>query len=150
LVTSDFEVYYSTLRETVEPSSRSYERRLRDDQVPPEWSPIERPEFSLANPFANPWFSGLQPGERLFLAEQGSWDAFWFSNPFVRRGRDRGFNGGLFQFAGDRGFDTFGFQRLFFFDSLHRGLASRRLLHPGFLNRSQTPTSLRPFWFFRR
>src|SRR5262249_12239664 len=149
---SDFEVYYSSSRESAEPVDRSFDLHSRDERnqsgaqpAAPEWTPPERSEFS----FADPWFTGLAPGQRTFLGEHG-WDAFWFGNPFTFNGTDRFFDDGFFHFGHDRGFDTFGFQRLFFFDALHRGLAHRRFIHPGFANRSQTPTSIGPFWFFRR
>ena len=137
----EFEVYYSTPGErsarpvefppdASRPADDSSERQIRerllsnDDQPPPA--------FGF---YVSPWFSGLTPGERTFLGEQGFTNTFLFGNPFSL-GRNQPFLVGDGFISGRdgferRGFDRFRFQGIFFREFPFRG--SRN-------------TSIRPFW----
>lgn len=106
------------------------ESRLRFENEAPPYVPY----------FANPWFSGLSPGERTFLGEQGFANTFLFGNPFSLGRKSSGlfgrsgFGGDRFRDDGfrDDGFRGFGFQSPFFGSFAFRGSH-----HSGF----------RPFWF---
>jgi hypothetical protein len=97
------------------------EPRLRFENEAPVFSPY----------YANPWFSGLSPGERTFLGEQGFANTFLFGNPFSLGRKSSGLFGRRGAFGRD-GFRGFGFQSPFFGSFAFRGSH-----HSGF----------RPFWF---
>jgi hypothetical protein len=105
------------------------EPRFRFDNDAPVFSPY----------YANPWFSGLSPGERTFLGEQGFANTFLFGNPFSLGRKSSGLFGrsafGRDGFRDDGfrgGFRGFGFGSPFFGSFAFRGSH-----HSGF----------RPFWF---
>lgn len=121
LATDEFDVYYSSIqdrparsREQTAEALRSLERRNQDRERRPGFEENASPP--LAPYYANPWFSGLPPGERTFWAEQGFGNGFFFGNPFSL-GRQRSLFFGRDQFR----IDPFGFQRPFFGRSLFRG-----------------------------
>lgn len=144
-----FDVYYASASDTQTRSRETttgIERGANDAQRNSEREPRlrfenEAPVFSPY--YANPWFSGLSPGERTFLGEQGFANTFLFGNPFSLGRKSSGlfgrggfgddrFRGGFRDDGFRGGFRGFGFQSPFFGSFQFRGSH-----HSGF----------RPFWF---
>jgi hypothetical protein len=140
-----FDVYYSSSLDTPARSremTTGTERPAGDTQRNSEREPRlrfdnEAPQFFPY--YVNPWFSGLSPGERTFLGEQGFANTFLFGNPFSLGRKSSGLFGrggfGDDRFRDDgfrRGFRGFGFQSPFFGSFQFRGPR-----HSG----------IRPFWF---
>lgn len=134
LATESFDVYYSTpddrtfRRPAPGDSSRFSDDSQRTSEREPRWRFDDANQPSL---FVNPWFSGLRPGERTFLAEQSFGGSVFFGDSFMF-GRGRSSLFGDDGFRGSFGNRRFGFANPFFSSFLFRG--SRR-------------SGIGPFWF---